>query len=122
MADPEYQNNREFQKLPYSFDCPFTCLRVSASWKLYYSARDTFGPLVNLPVGEPLSPAFWHRVTDVFAANDTAFQLYNQFMTRGANVKPCDGSCKALAICEMRASRAEYNCVRLRGSSSCLVT
>lgn len=56
---------------------------------------------------------FWHTVTEAFEKNDTAFQRYNEFMTRGAHVRPCDAACKKVAICQMRAARAENNCVRL---------
>ncbi|KAF8627326.1 hypothetical protein AX15_004402 [Amanita polypyramis BW_CC] len=80
------------------------------TWKLYYSARDTYGPLVGLSESESLGPAFWHRVTEAFAANDTAFQSYVTFMTRGVDVKPCNSTCKSITICEMRTMRSENSC------------
>lgn len=83
-----------------------------AIWELYYSARDTYGPLVpSLTESEPLSPAFWHNLTEVFVSNDTAFQMYNTFLSRGGAVAACTDTCKTAAICGMRAMRAENSCV-----------
>jgi len=90
LADPTFQTNPK--------------------WQLSYSARETYGPLGGLKPGEPLSPAFWHKVTEAFAANDTAFQLYNKFSARGGVVMPCTGDCKTKTICNLRALRAENNC------------
>ncbi|KAJ7131701.1 Metallo-dependent phosphatase-like protein [Mycena crocata] len=84
--------------------------QTKPEWELYYSARGEYGPLVNLLPTAPLNAQFWHAVTDVFEKNDTAFQRYNEFMTRGGHVKPCDTACKKVAICQMRAARAENNC------------
>ncbi|KAJ7067511.1 sphingomyelin phosphodiesterase [Mycena amicta] len=84
------------------------------TWSLYYSARETYAPLVdpNFPAHEPLSAAFWHNLTEVFAASDTAFQLFNTFLSRGGAVTPCDDSdgCRNATICDMRALRSEDNC------------
>ncbi|KAF8205435.1 sphingomyelin phosphodiesterase [Mycena galopus ATCC 62051] len=90
MKNPEYQTKPE--------------------WKLYYSAREEYGLLVDLAPTAPLDARFWHTVTEAFEKNDTAFQRYNEFMTRGAHVEPCDAACKKGAICQMRAARAEDNC------------
>ncbi|GJF00288.1 sphingomyelin phosphodiesterase [Phanerochaete sordida] len=81
-------------------------------WELFYSARETYGPLVTppLPASAPLDAAFWHNLTEVFAANDTAFQMFNTFLSRGGDVQPCDDDCKTVTICDMRALRAENNC------------
>ncbi|KAJ7472599.1 sphingomyelin phosphodiesterase [Mycena latifolia] len=84
--------------------------QVNPKWSLYYSARETYGPLVGLAPSAPLSPAFWHNLTQVFETNDTAFQLYNTFMTRGGAVGACDATCKNTTICDLRAFRAENNC------------
>lgn len=82
-----------------------------ATWNLYYSARDTYGPLVGLADGEPLDAVFWHKVTEAFEANDTAFQQYQTFTTRGVGVKPCNLTCKAGVICDLRTMRSEDSCV-----------
>ncbi|KAJ7622053.1 sphingomyelin phosphodiesterase [Roridomyces roridus] len=84
--------------------------QIAPTWELYYSARDTYGPLVGLPPSAPLSPAFWHNLTEVFAVNDTAFQLFNTFITRGADVGACSGACVNSTICDMRAFRSQDNC------------
>lgn len=82
-----------------------------ATWNLYYSARDTYGPLVGLAKGEPLDAVFWHKVTEAFEANDTAFQQYQAFTTRGVGVKHCNSTCKASVICDLRTMRSEDSCV-----------
>lgn len=84
--------------------------QTNPTWKLRYSARETYGSLVGLPLTESLSPAFWHRVTEVFITNDTAFQQYNMYRSRRAVVPPCNGTCKSTMICDLRALRAENNC------------
>jgi hypothetical protein len=76
-----------------------------------YSARDAYGPLVGLPANEPLSPAFWHNVTQVFETNDAAFQDYISRKSRGFEVTACTGDCKNTTICNLRALRSENNCV-----------
>ncbi|KAM6503440.1 Metallo-dependent phosphatase-like protein [Amanita muscaria] len=83
------------------------------TWQLYYSARDTYGPLVGVSSTESLSPAFWHKVTEAFEANDAAFMTYQAFTTRGVSVTSCDSNCKANTICGLRALRAEDNCVNV---------
>ncbi|KAJ7767552.1 sphingomyelin phosphodiesterase [Mycena olivaceomarginata] len=83
---------------------------IFTKWGLYYSARDTYGPLVGLAPTEPLSPAFWHNLTEVFATNETAFQMFNTFLSRGGAVGACDSDCKNTTICDMRAFRSENNC------------
>lgn len=113
MSSPTFQKKRTCTQADAGiFDCS---LRPhTATWELYYSARDTYGPLVHkLTARDPLGPAFWHNITEVFAANDTAFQMYNTFISRGGDVSACDGDCKTNAICDMRALRAENNCVRV---------
>ncbi|KAJ7126232.1 hypothetical protein C8R44DRAFT_781391 [Mycena epipterygia] len=84
--------------------------QTKLEWKLYYSAREEYGPLVNLKPTAPLDARFWHGVTEAFEKNDTAFQRYNEFMTRGGHVGACDAACKKTAICQMRPARAESNC------------
>ncbi|THV01290.1 sphingomyelin phosphodiesterase [Dendrothele bispora CBS 962.96] len=84
--------------------------QIEPKWELFYDARQTYGPLVGLPDNSELTPAFWHNLTEVFERNDTAFQLYNTFLTRGVLVVPCDEDCKATTICDQRAFRSENNC------------
>ncbi|KAF7316260.1 Sphingomyelin phosphodiesterase [Mycena indigotica] len=86
--------------------------QVEPEWGLYYSAREEYGQLLNaLDSSTPLDAKFWHAVTEAFEKNDTAFQRYNEFKTRGAHIQPCnDTVCKKTAICGMRGARAEDNC------------
>jgi sphingomyelin phosphodiesterase len=87
-------------------------VNILATWELYYSARNTYGPLVSsLTAVDSLSPAFWHNLTEVFFMNDTAFQMYNTFLSRGGAVVACDDACKKITICGLQAMRAEDNCV-----------
>ncbi|KAJ7115438.1 sphingomyelin phosphodiesterase [Mycena epipterygia] len=84
--------------------------QIKPEWGLYYSARQTYGPLVGLAPTEPLSPAFWHNLTEVFAVNNTALQMFNTFISRGGAVTACDAACAVTTICDMRALRSEDNC------------
>ncbi|KIM91286.1 hypothetical protein PILCRDRAFT_507 [Piloderma croceum F 1598] len=85
--------------------------QTTPTWELYYSARDTYGPLVpSLTATESLSPAFWHNLTEVFAKNESAFQIYNTFLSRDGAVVACDDTCRNTTICGLRAMRAENNC------------
>ncbi|KAJ6460506.1 sphingomyelin phosphodiesterase [Mycena sanguinolenta] len=83
---------------------------VRPTWRLYYSARETYGPLVGLAPDEPLSAAFWHNLTEVFGVNETAFQMFNTFISRGGAVTACDADCQNATICDMRAFRSQNNC------------
>src|SRR5258708_5446249 len=83
-----------------------------ATWKLEYSARDSYGAAIDgWPSSQSLSPAFWHKVTEVFTSNDTLFQQFVSFRTRGVAVVPCTADCKTKMICGLRALRAENGCV-----------
>lgn len=76
------------------------------------SARESYGPLVGtLAPTDALNASFWHRLTEVFEADDDVFQLYNTRLRRGSGVGACDADCKAAVICDLRAMRAEDNCV-----------
>lgn len=82
-------------------------------WSKYYSAKETYGPLVSPPVTDAaaeLSPAFWHKLTDVFESDDDVFQAYNARKSRGWNVSSCTGDCKNQTICQLRAAESQYNC------------
>ncbi|PFH48696.1 hypothetical protein AMATHDRAFT_81654 [Amanita thiersii Skay4041] len=65
----------------------------------------------RLRAKESLNPAFWHKVTEAFATNDTAFQMYRMFEKRGTGVTACDADCKTGVICQLRALRSKNNCV-----------
>jgi sphingomyelin phosphodiesterase len=59
-----------------------------------------------------LNPAFWHRVTEAFEKNDSAFQLYETLRQGGLDPVQCNAECKRVAICDMRAARVENARVR----------
>ncbi|KAI0342172.1 sphingomyelin phosphodiesterase [Trametopsis cervina] len=84
----------------------------SPKWQLYYSARESYGPMVKPSLGprDSLNASFWHGLTEVFEANETAFQLWNTRLSRGAAVSACTGDCMTAAICDMRSARSENNC------------
>ncbi|KAJ7635024.1 sphingomyelin phosphodiesterase [Roridomyces roridus] len=102
----------------YMTDLKSPVYQVKPEWQLLYSAREEYGPLVDLAPGSPLDAGFWHRVTEAFERNETAFQRWNAFMTREGDVRTCTGECKKLAVCQMRAMRAEDNCHIARPTST----
>ncbi|KAI0835266.1 putative acid sphingomyelinase [Hypoxylon sp. FL0890] len=87
-------------------------------WTKYYSAKEAYGPLVESGEGEnvtdkheELTPAFWHNVTEVFKRNATAFDEYFARRRRGWALGICEGDCKSVEICKLRAARAQDNCM-----------
>jgi len=90
---------------------------IHPTWEMLYSARETYGPLVpSLSSNDSLSPAFWHNLTEVFYANDTAFQTYISNKPRGREFirRPCVGACKNGTLCEMRTLRSDV-CGKMSG-------
>lgn len=88
--------------------------QTSPQWKQYYSAREVYGSALSdgWPENIPLTPAFWHQVTEAFEQNDALFQQFLEFKWRGVHVEVCQpGQCKDDAICALRAGRSEDNCV-----------
>ncbi|KAH8113916.1 sphingomyelin phosphodiesterase [Phellopilus nigrolimitatus] len=110
--------------------------QVEPKWEFYYSARASYGPLVasvtpgpyanqsGLSPSTPLDAAFWHRLTEVFAANDTTFKYYIDHMTRSAPIphgrRECGEKCRNTTICDIRAMRAENSCYK-QGKSEIIV-
>ncbi|KAF7715426.1 Sphingomyelin phosphodiesterase [Penicillium ucsense] len=85
-------------------------------WKKYYSAKETYGPLLSPPVTDSsaeLTPAFWHNLTALFETNDSVFQDYIARKSRGWDVSSCTGDCKSGEICQLRAAQSQYNCVKV---------
>lgn len=83
-------------------------------WEKYYSVKEAYGPLVTPPLTDALAeltPAFWHNVTEVLEANQTAFDEYYARKWRGYDVASCTGTCVTDEICQLRAAEAQYNCV-----------
>lgn len=92
MADPEFQSG--------------------PTWKKSYSAKETFGALLEIPISADaeLTPAFWHNVTVALEENPTAFEAYWSRRTRGWNVPECDEACRKAEICQLQAARSQDNC------------
>lgn len=53
-----------------------------AVWEFEYSARQTYDPRGLLAPNEPLSPAFWHNVSQAIATNETLFHTYTDFRSK----------------------------------------
>lgn len=92
MADPEFQSG--------------------PIWKKSYSARETFGILLETPISAnaELTPAFWHNVTVALERDSAAFDAYWSRRTRGWNVPECDEACRKIEICQLRSARSQDNC------------
>ncbi|KAH8897755.1 sphingomyelin phosphodiesterase [Thozetella sp. PMI_491] len=95
MSSPDYQSNGPI-------------------WEVYYSVKSAYGSLLDPPYTDaalPLTPAFWHNVTELLERNETAFQEYYARRTRGWNVQACDAACKAKEVCQMRSSQSQFACL-----------
>ena len=82
------------------------------TWEVLYSAKDTYGSLLDPPVTDTtaeLTPAFWHNVTVLFENNDAVFQQYYARKSRDYDTSTCDSDCKATEICQLRAAQAQYD-------------
>ena len=53
-----------------------------AQWEFEYSARATYDPEGLLAPNEPLSPAFWHNVSQQIATNMTLFETYTDLRSK----------------------------------------
>ncbi|XP_006463350.1 hypothetical protein AGABI2DRAFT_194192 [Agaricus bisporus var. bisporus H97] len=87
--------------------------QTAPQWTQYYSAREVYGAAIpgGWPATTPLTPAFWHKVTEAFERDDNLFKKYLEFKNRGINVETCaPGACKDQALCQLRAGRSESNC------------
>jgi len=81
-------------------------------WEKLYSAKDTYGSLLEHPVTDSsaeLTPAFWHNVTTLFENDDGVFQNWYARRTRDYSYATCTGTCKTTEICSLRAAQSQYN-------------
>ncbi|KAK4701737.1 sphingomyelin phosphodiesterase, partial [Phenoliferia sp. Uapishka_3] len=108
----EIMDHKSYIEADFAFTANYSSpsFQKDPEWYLYYSARDSYGPMVGLQADEALDPPFWHRLTEHFESNSDAFQLWNTRQSRGGNVDSCTGTCVNTTICDMRASRSENNC------------
>lgn len=109
--------------------------QIEPKWKPYYSARESYGSMVNPPLefNQSLDAKFWHRVTDKFQEDRfvcssslivlqqlirsllfrASFLLFNERKSRGGKVLECKSNhCRKKDICMLRSLRSESNCVR----------
>ncbi|KAK4046708.1 hypothetical protein OIO90_006461 [Microbotryomycetes sp. JL221] len=110
--DPDTYEVMDFT--PYYANKTEPAYQFDPQWKPYYRARESYGGYLKEPewnTTQSLNGQFWHRVTEVFEKNETAFQLFNTRLSRGGKVEDCSGSiCKNNTICMLRAMRSESNC------------
>ncbi|ESK95693.1 sphingomyelin phosphodiesterase [Moniliophthora roreri MCA 2997] len=86
-------------------------------WRQLYSAREIYGPLVNLSSSSELAPAFWHELSQVFEKNETAFQLYNTLQSRGGAVRKSENNCDSPSQGISLGKRKENDPPTLRSES-----
>jgi sphingomyelin phosphodiesterase len=103
----------------YMADMASPTFQTAPEWTRYYSAKEAYAPLVGdaafLAPAAELTPAFWHRLTDVLAASPPAFAAYAARKSRGWAVADGGGradcaACRAREVCELRGGRAQDNC------------
>ncbi|TKA69463.1 hypothetical protein B0A55_08330 [Friedmanniomyces simplex] len=86
-------------------------------WSEYYAFKSAYGSHLSSPYTDPLAemtPAFVHNVTTLFQNNDTLFQEYYDRKQRGwtpAGYGPCEGTCKADEICQLRSAQSQFACI-----------
>ncbi|GAA5820840.1 hypothetical protein JCM11251_001839 [Rhodosporidiobolus azoricus] len=110
-VDPDTYEIMDFT--PYYANLTAPSFQDDPEWQPYYSARASYGTMLDPPHPSTasLNARFWHRITDVFEKNGTAFQLYNTRLSRGGAVYGCDDqACISSRICMARAMRSQDNC------------
>ncbi|SGY18076.1 BQ5605_C015g07970 [Microbotryum silenes-dioicae] len=116
-VDPDTYEVLDF--IPYYTNKSERSFQIDPVWKPYYSARESYGTILEEngfgdlrpKEGESLSGKFWHRVTEVFEKNETAFQIFTNRLSRGGKIEDCSGPiCKNNTICMLRSMRSESNC------------
>ena len=96
-----------------------THFHTSPNWTLDYTARSTYGSMLTSPTWpttSPLDAKFWHRVTEVFEKDRSAFDVY-QGLRKGPGqgveqIACADDECWKDTICELRGMNAQYACRR----------
>lgn len=75
------------------------------SWEFEYSARATYDPSGTLLApNAPLSPAFWHEVTQAIATNETLFETYTDLRTKKFRpYAPVTGTARNRTLCGLRS-------------------
>lgn len=94
--------------------------QTNPTWEKLYSFKEAYGSLLSPPYTDPwapLTPAFFHNVTQLFIDNDTVFQEYYFRKQRGWYYVPCTGTCKMDELCQMRSAQSQYACYGLSALS-----
>ena len=116
MSDPEFQTQ-------------------GPKWRKYYSAKETYSPLVSDGSREErdadgnweLTPAFWHNVTEALERGAGAFEDYIARKSRGwtgagggcygrgsddgdEEREEREKECARIEICRLRGARSQDNC------------
>ncbi|GAA6037470.1 hypothetical protein JCM8097_008204 [Rhodosporidiobolus ruineniae] len=110
-VDPDTYEVMDFT--PYYANKTSPTYQNSPDWKPYYSARQSYNSWLDPPHPDEasLNATFWHRVTEVFEKNETAFQLFNTRLSRGGKIEDCSGPiCRQHTVCMLRSMRSEDNC------------
>ena len=75
-------------------------LEGDVTWEFEYSARQTYDYNNTLAPNAPLSPAWWHGVTQDIANNATMFQRYTDLRTKLFRpYAPVTGTARAETLC-----------------------
>ncbi|CAO3591762.1 unnamed protein product [Absidia cylindrospora] len=87
-------------------------LDIEPVWRLEYSAKEAYNsstaPITN---NSPLTPAWWHQVTEDMETYNDTFDKYWQFRGRLASQIPiCEDECRVNTICNIRAGKSELRC------------
>lgn len=79
------------------------------NWHKSYSARDLYKTLYN--TYKPLSPSWWHQVSEEMELNDNLFDSYWQNRFKQSPFIPeCNEACRINTICNIRAGKSELRC------------
>ncbi|GAA5814946.1 hypothetical protein MFLAVUS_008449 [Mucor flavus] len=79
------------------------------NWHKEYSAQELYQSSDNK--FKPLSPSWWHTVSEEMELNDNTFDLYWFNRYKQSPMTPiCDEVCRINAICTIRAGKSEYRC------------
>ena len=84
------------------------------SWQVLYSARNEYSTATEHPSNEPLTPAFWHKLSVALAHSHQLFRRYVYLRYGGSPFgawRACrTEACWNYSICAMRRVRKEEKC------------
>jgi sphingomyelin phosphodiesterase len=60
---------------------------------------------------KPLSPAWWHKVSEAMELDDAVFDAYWNNRYKSSPMTPeCDEACRINVVCGIRAGKSELRC------------